>query len=184
MPAPSTALFLDRDGVVNTCPGDGYVLHPADFHFTDGLFDLMRWAAHMGWKRILVTNQQGVAKGLMSLADLDAIHHAMQAALRQHAAPFDAIYACTHLAGSCSCRKPSPEMIEIACRDHAINPTSSTLIGDADRDIEMARNALIGTSIRITNSRPDTSSPNLRTPSLPIALAWLQSRHSTPSPSA
>jgi histidinol phosphatase-like enzyme len=68
-------------------------------------------------------------------------------------------------------------MIEIACRDHSINPTTSTLIGDADRDIEMARNGLIGTSIRITNSRPDTSSPTFRTPSLPIALSWLQSRH-------
>ncbi len=114
------ALFLDRDGVVNCCPGDGYVRTPGEFRFMPGIFPLMCWAAAQGWKLVLVTNQQGVGKGIMSAGDLDAIHRKMQSDLAREAVPFDAVYACTHLAGTCDCRKPSPVMIARACREHGI----------------------------------------------------------------
>lgn len=168
------ALFLDRDGVVNECPGDGYVLTPAGFRFMPGIFPLMRWAADRGWKRVLVTSQQGVGKGLMSQADLDAIHDGMQATLAREAAPFDAIQACTHLAGTCTCRKPSPEMIHAAAERLAIDLAQSVLIGDHDRDIEMARRAGVGTAIRLAGGRPETVPPDVRVTSLGEALAWLQ----------
>jgi D-glycero-D-manno-heptose 1,7-bisphosphate phosphatase len=58
-----------------------------------------------------VTSQQGVGKGLMTQDDLNDIHSRMQEELAKHAAAFDGVYACTHLIGTCTCRKPSPEMI-------------------------------------------------------------------------
>ena len=168
------ALFLDRDGVVNECPGDGYVLSPDGFRFMPGIFPLMQWAAERGWKRVLVTSQQGVGKGLMSQADLDAIHGKMQATLAREAAPFDAIQACTHLAGTCTCRKPSPEMILEAAQRLDIDVARSVLIGDHDRDMEMARRAGVGTAMRLAGGRAETVAPDVRVVSLGEALTWLR----------
>ncbi len=168
------ALFLDRDGVVNCCPGEGYVRTPGEFRFMPGIFALMRWAASLGWKLVLVTNQQGVGKGIMSAADLESVHAEMQSVLARQAVPFDAIYACTHLAGTCGCRKPSPEMILRACREHGIAAGRSVLIGDADRDIAMARNAGVAVAIRLLGGRSEEEPADLRVHSLEEALAWLQ----------
>ncbi len=164
------ALFLDRDGVVNCCPGDGYVRTPGEFRFMPGIFPLLCWAAAQGWKLVLVTNQQGVGKGIMSAGDLDAIHGKMQSDLAREAVPFDAIYACTHLAGTCDCRKPSPVMIARACREHGM------LIGDADRDIAMARNAGVGVAMRLLGGRVEEEAADVRVHTLGEALDWLRGR--------
>lgn len=170
------ALFLDRDGVVNCCPGDGYVRTPGEFRFMPGIFPLLRWAAAQGWKLVLVTNQQGVGKGIMSAGDLDAIHGKMQSDLAREAVPFDAIYACTHLAGTCDCRKPSPVMILRACREHGIAAERSVLIGDADRDIAMARNAGVGVAMRLLGGRVEEEPADVRVRTLGEALDWLRGR--------
>lgn len=170
------ALFLDRDGVVNCCPGDGYVQTPGEFRFMAGIFPLMRWAAAQEWKLVLVTNQQGVGKGIMSADDLDAIHEKMQSDLAREAVPFDAIYACTHLAGRCDCRKPSPVMIARACQEHGISAERSVLLGDADRDIAMARNAGVGVAMRLLGGRVEEEAADVRVHTLAEALDWLRSR--------
>lgn len=150
-PAPlSPAVFFDRDGVINASPGEGgYVLRPEDFHFNPGITEALALCHQRGFKLILVTSQQGVGKGLMSQQTLDAIHTAMQAVLEPAGAAFDGIYACTHLSGTCDCRKPSPEMIFQAQREHGIDLTQSWLVGDHDRDIKMAVNAGVPRTIRI-----------------------------------
>jgi histidinol-phosphate phosphatase family protein len=73
----------------------------------------------------------------------------MQSVLTPAGAAFDGIYSCTHLSGTCSCRKPSPEMILQAQREHGIDLARSWLIGDHDRDIQMAVNAGVPKTIRI-----------------------------------
>jgi D-glycero-D-manno-heptose 1,7-bisphosphate phosphatase len=134
------AFFFDRDGTVNASPGPGYVLRWEDFHFLPGVKEMLAAVKGRGWKIILVTSQQGVAKGLMSVDDLNGIHQRMQAALGP-AAAFDGIYACTGLEGRDPRRKPSPAMILEARRDHDIDLSSSWNIGDKDRDLEMGRAA-------------------------------------------
>jgi D-glycero-D-manno-heptose 1,7-bisphosphate phosphatase len=148
---PRPAVFFDRDGVVNTSPGAGYVLSWNDFHFSPGLIEALRLCKKRRHATILVTSQQGVGKGLMTQADLDHIHAQMQRALTQEDAAFDAIYACTCLSSDpdCTCRKPSPEMIHRAAAEHHLDLTRSLLVGDYDRDIQMAINADIPTTIRI-----------------------------------
>lgn len=146
---PQPAVFFDRDGVVNVSPGDGYVLRVEDFRLSPGIVEALALCHQRGFKLILVTSQQGVGKGLMSQQTLDAIHASMQTALAPAGACFDGIYACTHLSGTCSCRKPSPEMILQAQQEHGIDLSRSWLVGDHDRDIQMAVNAGVPNTIRI-----------------------------------
>ena len=143
------AVFFDRDGVVNVSPGDGYVLRWEDFHFAPGVIEALALCRERGYATILVTSQQGVGKGLMTQSDLDDLHTRMQTKLAQHAAAFDGIYFCTHLAGTCTCRKPSAEMIFRACDEHGIDLSRSWLVGDHDRDIQMAINAGVPRTVRI-----------------------------------
>jgi D,D-heptose 1,7-bisphosphate phosphatase len=153
------AFFFDRDGVVNVCPGDGaYVLRWEDFRFSEGIFEALAWLRTRGFMLILVTNQQGVGKGLMTQADLDDIHAHMQAELARCDAQFDAIYACTCLKSdpNCRCHKPSPEMARQAVKEHGLDLAKSWLIGDHDRDIMMATNAGVPHTIRVRGGRPVT----------------------------
>jgi histidinol-phosphate phosphatase family protein len=145
------AFFFDRDGVINVSPGAGYVMRWEDFHFSDGIIEALAWLRTRGFALILVTNQQGVGKGLMTQAALDDIHARMQAELEKHGAQFDAIYACTCLKSdpACQCHKPSPEMALQAARDHDLDLAKSWLIGDHDRDIQMATNAGVPNTIRV-----------------------------------
>ena len=150
------AFFFDRDGVVNRSPGDGYVLRREDFHFNEGIIETLAFLKARGFALVLVTSQQGVGKGLMTRAALDEIHAFMQGELAGHGAAFDAIYACTCLADDsrCTCRKPSPEMILRAAQEHDLDLASSWLVGDHDRDIQMACNAGVPHAIRIRGDKP------------------------------
>lgn len=147
--AARPAVFFDRDGVVNASPGAGYVLRWEDFHFVPGIIPALTLCRSRGYATILVTSQQGVGKGLMTQAVLDDIHARMQAELAAQHAAFDGIYACTHLSGTCTCRKPSPEMIFRARDEHDLDLPQSWLVGDHDRDIQMAVNAGLPRTIRI-----------------------------------
>ncbi|MCE9520076.1 MAG: HAD family hydrolase [Verrucomicrobia bacterium] len=150
------AFFFDRDGVVNRSPGAGYVLRWKDFHFNEGIIETLALLRSRGFALVLVTSQQGVGKGLMTQATLDEIHALMQGELARHGAAFDAIYACTCLADDahCTCRKPSPEMILRAAAEHDLDLTKSWLVGDHDRDIQMAHHAGVPHTIRIRGDEP------------------------------
>jgi len=134
-------LFLDRDGVINTRIMDGYVRDWTEFDFLPGVLTalgiLARWAPHI----VVVTNQQGVGKGIMSAADLADIHDRMQRAVAEAGGRIDAIQSCPHLAGDgCACRKPNTGMAEEYLTAHPeIEPSLSVMIGDTDSDIEMGR---------------------------------------------
>ena len=153
------AVFFDRDGVVNVSPGAGYVLRWEDFQFSPGIIDALRLCKARGYATLLVTSQQGVGKGLMTQAELDLIHAKMQRELARHDAAFDGIYACTCLADEpdCTCRKPSPEMILRAAAEHGLDVSRSLMVGDYDRDIQMAINAGLPATLRIlTEDHPAT----------------------------
>ncbi|WP_395741286.1 D-glycero-alpha-D-manno-heptose-1,7-bisphosphate 7-phosphatase [Prosthecobacter sp.] len=148
-PTLRPAVFFDRDGVVNVSPGEGYVLSWEEFHFAPGIIEALALCRAHGYATVVVTSQQGVGKGLMTQEALDDLHARMQAELERHGAAFDGIYACTHLAGTCTCRKPSAEMILTARDEHGIDLTRSWLVGDHDRDIQMAINAGVPRTVRI-----------------------------------
>ena len=175
------AFFFDRDGVVNVSPGAGYVLRWEDFHFCEGVIEALAWLKQRGFALVLVTNQQGVGKGLMSQATLDDMHHRMQEELAKRGAAFDAIHACTCLKGApgCSCHKPSPEMVLAAAENLDLDLSQSWLIGDQDRDIQMAISAGVPHTIRVVGENPATVTAGHEIGALAELLPLLQKVVST-----
>ncbi|MCH2061940.1 MAG: HAD-IIIA family hydrolase [Verrucomicrobiales bacterium] len=143
-------LFLDRDGVINRSPGQGYVLSPSHFVLNEGIGELLQSFHSAGWLSIVITSQRCVGKDMIDLSMLASIHQSMQEELNdRYGCCFDAIYAFTGLPGTESWEKPNPGMIEQACNDHCIEPSISIMAGDQDRDIEMAQKAGIGSTVRV-----------------------------------
>jgi histidinol-phosphate phosphatase family protein len=130
-------LFLDRDGVINMKLDGRYVRNFEEFEFMPGA-ELAIANLSKIFKRILVvTNQQGIAKGIMSAEDLNSLHKNMLQQLKITGGVIEKIYYCPHLAAeSCKCRKPNTGMIEQAIIDFPdIENENSYLVGDSDSDI-------------------------------------------------
>jgi len=134
-------LFLDRDGVINERIMGGYVQSWAEFRFLPGVLraiaTLSRWAPRI----VVVTNQQGVGKGLMTDGDLEDIHTRMAAEIAAAGGRLDAILVCPHLASAaCDCRKPAPGLALRYLGENAqLDAELSIMVGDTDSDIEMGR---------------------------------------------
>jgi D-glycero-D-manno-heptose 1,7-bisphosphate phosphatase len=137
------AAFLDRDGVLNRrAPAHDYVKSPAEFTWLAGAREGVRRLNDEGWLVLVVTNQRGIARGLYSAADVDAIHERARRELAQVGARVDAFYFCPHGdEDRCDCRKPMPGLILRAAREWDVDLAASILIGDDDRDVEAARRA-------------------------------------------
>jgi len=147
------AVFFDRDGVVND-PGEHYyVTRWEDFHFQPGILEALHAARNAGFALVLVTSQRGVGKGLMTEADLADIHERMQQALKSAGCAFDALYAYTGEAGDGPGAKPDPHFVLRAAAELGLDLTTSWVVGDSDRDIEMGRRAGLRT-LRITRGKP------------------------------
>jgi histidinol-phosphate phosphatase family protein len=136
------AVFLDRDGVINRLlPGD-YVKRWEEFEFLPGVVEAIRTIRETGRLVVVITNQQGVGKGIMDLDDLDLIHRRMADQLRLAGAPLDGVYACPHLAGDgCDCRKPNDGLIRRAVAELGIDAGASYMVGDSPSDLEAGRRA-------------------------------------------
>ena len=131
-------LFLDRDGVINQKLEGRYVTNFNEFVFVKNS-DLAIRKLHKIFKRILiVTNQQGIGKGIMTEDDLNLLHLQMQRKLNPDFDLIDKIYFCPCLEGdSCNCRKPKTGMLEEAMLDFPdIIIKNSFLVGDSESDIE------------------------------------------------
>lgn len=135
-------LFLDRDGVINVLRPADYVKCWDEFRFSDGILEMLaEWSKH--FKHIIVvTNQRGVGKGLMTEQDLEDIHSRMVTEIHKAGGRIDRIYVCTALDNADPMRKPSPGMAQQALHDFPdIDLRHSLMIGDMPSDAEFARNA-------------------------------------------
>jgi len=140
---PKKIIFLDRDGVINKkMPEHDYVKSWQEFQFLPGAIEGLRRLTVAGYKIFLITNQQGVGKGLMTEGDLQSIHEKMSAALTAAGVKIMAIYYCPHLeSAGCYCRKPQPGLLFRAAREHYLDLTKSFFIGDSPSDLEAGRRA-------------------------------------------
>lgn len=135
------AIFLDRDGTIN--PDPGYISNPDDFNLFDGVAESLAAIKKAGYLLILISNQSGIARKLITPEALDKIHEKLQKLLKPYDAEFDAIYFCPHHPDfpyegitDCNCRKPKPGMILQAIKDWGIDPSLSYMAGDRDSDIK------------------------------------------------
>jgi len=131
------ALFLDRDGVINRRIEGGYVKTPAEFEFLEGVPQAIALLNKFFSPIIVVTNQQGIGKGLMSEAELEQVHHYMLKTLENQGAHIDRIYHCSALESAGDpCRKPSPGMALRAKKDfRQIRLRHSVMVGDSISDM-------------------------------------------------
>jgi D-glycero-D-manno-heptose 1,7-bisphosphate phosphatase len=137
------AVFVDRDGVINQSPPEGeYVIRWEDFHILPGVAEGIALLNRAGFSVIVVTNQRGIAKGLMTEADLQQMHERMTDDLVRAGAKIDATFYCPHdIEPRCDCRKPAPGMLLSAARLHGIDLRTSWMIGDSDNDVGAGVNA-------------------------------------------
>lgn len=148
-------VFLDRDGVINRKRLEGdYVKCWTEFEFLPKAKDALRLLTEAGWRLIVVTNQRGIARGLMTESDLREIHQRMQAELTAVGASIAAIYYCPHEEGQCDCRKPRPGMLLQAKQDYPdIDFVRSVVIGDSLTDLEAG--ARLGCRAILITEKPE-----------------------------
>ncbi len=131
------SLFLDRDGVLNHRPCDGYVKRPGDFHWTPGSLESLNRLNKLFNHIVVISNQQGVGKGLMSDEDLQRIHERLLEDVEKAEARIDRIYTATGLRhGDSHRRKPGEGMAMEARHDFTdIRFEQTIMAGDTFRDM-------------------------------------------------
>ena len=145
-------LFLDRDGVINVKLDGRYVKNTSEFEFMIGAETAISKLSKIFNRILIVTNQQGIAKGVMSVKELGFLHEYMLFELKKNGGLIDKIYYCPHSASEiCNCRKPNPGMIHQAIIDFPeIEIENSYLIGDSDTDI-LAGNKMGLITVKVDN---------------------------------
>lgn len=134
-------VFLDRDGVINKqAPVHDYIKTSFEFQMLPRAVDAVKLLKQAGFLVVVVTNQRGIAQGIMSESDLDAIHRKMRKILADSGTMIDGIYVCPHEAGTCNCRKPEIGLFIMAENDLGkVDKLSSWMVGDGESDIEAGR---------------------------------------------
>jgi D-glycero-D-manno-heptose 1,7-bisphosphate phosphatase len=177
-------VFLDRDGVINEKAPEGeYIRSAAEFHLLPGVPQSIARLNQAGLRTVVVSNQRGIAAGLYTAADVEAIHEVMQEKLAGHGARLDAVLICPHDKEQCQCRKPLPGMFQQAVKAFPeIKAAESVMIGDAFVDIEFGRR--LGMPTILIEGAPELHKPDLvdairladwRVSSLPEAVDLLLS---------
>jgi D-glycero-D-manno-heptose 1,7-bisphosphate phosphatase len=144
---PHPAVFLDRDNTIIDDPG--YLADPQGVRLLAGAAEALKRLADAAWRLVVVTNQSGIARGLLTEERLHQVHAEMQRQLALRGATLDAIYYCPYLpdaavqayARDSDERKPNPGMLLRAAREMDLDLSASWMIGDGDRDIEAGRRA-------------------------------------------
>ncbi|MFZ4456091.1 MAG: D-glycero-alpha-D-manno-heptose-1,7-bisphosphate 7-phosphatase [Bacteroidales bacterium] len=135
-------LFLDRDGVINRHRPDDYVKSWDEFEFLPEIVELFPLLNKKFKRIIVVTNQRGVGKGVMTEANLIDIHSKMTTKIREIGGRIDKIYYCTDTNNDSPNRKPNIGMALQAKADFPeIDFSKSIMVGDSQSDIDFGKNA-------------------------------------------
>jgi D-glycero-alpha-D-manno-heptose 1-phosphate guanylyltransferase len=167
----SWTLFLDRDGVINERIVGDYVKHVEDFHFMPGALDAIVQFSKTFQRIIVVTNQQGIGKGLMTERNLLDVHRYMQSEVEKHGGKLDAVYFAPQLSAENSdLRKPNIGMAKQAQADFPeIDFSKAVMIGDSDSDIVFGQKAGMIT-VKLDNVDPSHSEPDFKRKKLAACL--------------
>lgn len=148
---PQKAIFLDRDGTINKHVG--FLRSIDEFELIPGVAEAIRKINNSGYLAIVVTNQPVIARGEVTVSELQLTHNKMETLLGAEGAYLDAVYYCPHhphkgyegeipeLKIDCECRKPKPGMLLKAADDFNIDLSNSWMIGDGENDIKAGKAA-------------------------------------------
>jgi len=166
----SWTLFLDRDGVINEEKDGSYIFHYGEFVFYPGALEAIATFSSLFQKIVIVTNQRGVGKGMMSADDLNGIHRKMVAEIVAAGGRIDSIYYADSLSNDHPNRKPQAGMALLAKNDHpVIDFGRSIMVGNNISDMEFGRNAGMHTVFLLTTN-PEQSLPH---PSIDLSFKSL-----------
>jgi D-glycero-D-manno-heptose 1,7-bisphosphate phosphatase len=137
------AIFLDRDGTINNNCDHYYIWRKEELLLNQGVCEALAELKARGYLLIVISNQGGISKGEFGHEDVEALHAHLRRILEKEGLSLDEIYYCPHhpMVESCLCRKPQPLMLEKAIARFGIDPASSWMIGDAERDVEAGKAA-------------------------------------------
>jgi len=132
-------VYLDRDGTLNFDPG--YLNEPEQLRLLPGVGPAVARLNRAGFKTVVLSNQSGVARGLITQDQLEAIHQRLRELLAEDGAWLDGIFICPHHPDEgCICRKPAPGLVHRALQELGVFPGNAIVIGDKATDVELARN--------------------------------------------
>jgi D-glycero-D-manno-heptose 1,7-bisphosphate phosphatase len=180
------AVFLDRDGTI--VREVDYLRSVEELRLLPGAGNAIRHLNEAGLAVVVVSNQSGVARGLLTEADVTRIHDVLRRRLRRYKARLDGIYYCPHHPEGrvvryrlrCRCRKPAPGLLQRAARDLGLDLHRCLAVGDAARDVEAGRRAGCRTVLVRTGYGAESESrwgsdppPDHVADSLAAAVPWI-----------
>ncbi len=171
------AVFLDRDGTINE--DTGYIGDPGELRLLPGAIEAVRELNRRGIKVIVISNQSGVGRSFFTQEELDAVNRRLVELLSAGGARVDGIYCCPHLPEDrCGCRKPEPGLVEIAEKEHGIDPALSYVIGDKNSDIELAervgaKGVLVRTGYGADTLKDTSIEPDFVADDILSAVRWV-----------
>jgi len=165
-----TAVFLDRDGVINN--DTGYVHTIKEFQFLPGVIDALKRLSGSDYKLFIITSQSGIGRGYYTERDFKKLNDWMLDDLKMNGVDIDRVYHCPHTPEDrCACRKPGIGMLEKAVEDFDVSLSGSWLVGDKDSDVLTGRRANVKTikvGSKIAEKLP--TKPHYRVRGLPEAV--------------
>lgn len=130
--------MLDRDGVINDDSID-FIKNPDEWQPIAGSLEAIAQLNRHGFDVAVVTNQSGLARGLLDETTLGQIHDKMTDCVREQGGRLAGIYYCPHGPDSlCDCRKPRPGLLQQFAEEHQANLTETYVVGDSLRDLQAA----------------------------------------------
>ncbi len=161
MSEKSKAVFLDRDGTL--IEDSGYISSPAQIKFIPGAIAAVKQLNEAGYKVVIISNQSGVARGLLTEDMLQTIDKTIHRHVLSGGGHIDASYYCPHhpehgvypYKQECDCRKPHPGLIKRAVRDKNLETAGSFMIGDHHADVETGKRAGVKTIFVRTGHGPE-----------------------------
>jgi D-glycero-D-manno-heptose 1,7-bisphosphate phosphatase len=170
------AVFLDRDGTL--IEDRHYLRDPAQVRLLAGAAEAVARLNRAAVPTVVVTNQSGIARGLLTEVEYAATVRRLDALLRAEGAHADGHYHCPHLpelTGPCECRKPGPLLYQQAARELNLDLAASWWVGDRERDLAAAdrfggRAILVLTGAGLEESRAPRPAPRATAPDLAAAV--------------
>jgi len=173
-PVARAAVFLDRDGTL--IEDKGFLGDPNGVALLPTVVDALRLLAEHGYATIVISNQSGIARGVLDDAKVRRVNAEIVRRLEDDGLAIDGWYWCPHYDEGCACRKPEPALVHRAVREHALTLAGAAMIGDRGSDVELGQRVGIP-GIAVPGPLPYAGpEPDLRAQTLLEAAEWIVRR--------
>jgi len=168
------AVFLDRDGTL--IEDKGFLGDPNGVELLPTVVDALRLLAAHHYATIVISNQSGIARGLLDDASVRSVNAEIVRRLEDDRLAIDGWYWCPHVGTGCDCRKPEPGLLHRAVREHALTLEGAAMVGDRGSDVELGQRVGIA-GIAVPGPVPYVGpEPDLRANTLLEAAEWIVRR--------